>query len=223
MQDELGVLFQASNAITATENAIKNDIATPLGQTLAACGTSTTKILVAALRAGLKTAAAGDDETVVGDIEMSFDAGDPHAKAWIQEQALELAQGISETTRDEIRDLIDHAFDAGNTDLDVDELTKRITNLIDDSERADVIARTETMRAANQGQLEAWDQAEEQGLLTGDEKKEWIVTPDDRLCPICEPLDGEQVDRDGTFNVEGEEIDGPPAHPRCRCAMALAL
>lgn len=160
---------------------------------------------------------------MVGNIEMSFDAGNPRAQEWVKQQALELVEGISDTTREEIRDLIDQAFDAGNTDLDVDALTKEITDLINDPDRADKIARTETMRAANEGQLEAWNQAEEQGLLTGDEQKEWITTPDDRLCPICEPLDGVQVARDDTFEGDGEQLDGPPAHPRCRCVVALVV
>jgi SPP1 gp7 family putative phage head morphogenesis protein len=221
LRDELGVLLQASNAITATEEALRSTVDQPLAQALAAAGTSTARILVAALRRGLTTAAEGDD--TVDDIEMSFDAANPRAKAWIEEHALELVNDISDTTREEIRGLLEESFDAGNTTLDVDELAKQIGELIDDPDRAELIARTETMRAANQGQLEAWDQAEEQGLLTGDEKKEWITTPDDRLCPICEPLDGIQVDRDGTFDVDGEQLDGPPAHPRCRCTTALAL
>jgi SPP1 gp7 family putative phage head morphogenesis protein len=221
LRDELGVLLQASNAITATETALRSTVDKPLAQALAAAGKGTAKVLVAALRRGLKVAA--EDDTVVGEIEMSFDAGNPRAKEWVKTQALELVEGISDTTREDIRDLIDEAFDAGNTTLDVDELTKRITELIDDADRADKIARTETMRAANEGQLEAWNQAEEQGLLTGTEQKEWITTPDDRLCPICEPLDGVQVPRDGTFEVDGEQLDGPPAHPRCRCTTALAL
>jgi hypothetical protein len=168
-RDELGVLLQAGHAITATEDKLRSTIDRPLARTLAASGTSATKLLVAALRGGLKTAAEGDE---VGDIEMSFDAGNPRAKAWIEEHALELVDDLSTTTRDEIRGLLEDAFETGNTDLDVDELTKQITGILDDPERADVIARTETMRAANQGQLEAWDQAEEQGLLTGDESKE---------------------------------------------------
>jgi hypothetical protein len=59
--------------------------------------------------------------------------------------------------------------------------------LIGDPERAELIARTETMRASNEGQQEAWDQAVEEGLLTGNEQQEWIVTPDDRLCPSASP------------------------------------
>jgi SPP1 gp7 family putative phage head morphogenesis protein len=222
MRDELGVLFQASNAITETQSRLTAGIARPLAQTLAASGAGTAKVLVATLRSGgLKAAAEGDDET--GDIEMSFDAGNPRAKAWIEQHALDLVNDISKTTRDDIRDLLDQAFDDSNTTLDVDELTKQIAALIDDPERADLIARTETMRAANEGQLEAWDQAQEQGLLTGEELKEWITTPDDRLCPICEPLDGVQVARDETFEVDGDQLDGPPAHPRCRCTVALAV
>jgi hypothetical protein len=55
------------------------------------------------------------------------------------------------------------------------------------------------MRASNEGQQEAWDQAVEEGLLTGNEQQEWIVTPDDRLCPECEPFDGCRRRLDGTF------------------------
>lgn len=48
-------------------------------------------------------------------------------------------------------------------------------------ERAETIARTETLSAVNAGQQEAWLQARELGLITGLERV-WIVTPDDRLC-----------------------------------------
>jgi hypothetical protein len=77
------------------------------------------------------------------------------------------------------------------------------------------------MQAANDGQLDAWDQAQEAGLLTGDEKKEWITTPDDRICPICDDMDGEQVGLDEEFDVDGDSLDGPPAHPNCRCTVGL--
>ena len=81
-----------------------------------------------------------------------------------------------------------------------------------------MIARTETMRASNMGQQEAWAQAKDKGLLTGKEKKEWITTPDDRLCPVCEPMDGKKVPMADEFDIEG-----PPAHPQCRCTIAITL
>lgn len=67
----------------------------------------------------------------------------------------------------------------------LDRYTRMLHNL-----RARTIARTETIRAANEGQLELWRQAQEQGQLGLDEARVWIVTPDDALCPICKALDG---------------------------------
>lgn len=89
--------------------------------------------------------------------------------------------------------------------------------------RAETIARTETMSAATAGQAELWKQAEQAGLLTGEELREWIVTPDDRLCPLCLPMAGQQVGKDELFTVgDGTQVEMPPAHPNCRCSWGLA-
>jgi len=85
-------------------------------------------------------------------------------------------------------------------------------------ERSWVIARTETMAASNAGQVDAWGVARSEGLLDADLVKEWIVTPDDRLCPECEPLDGEQVALDEAFPGG---VYQPPLHPNCRCAVGM--
>lgn len=147
-----------------------------------------------------------------------FHATDPAALTWIQRHAGELIKGIEDTTRADISALVDRAFTEGIT---VDDLGKDIGDLLDDPARGELIAQTETMTASNEGQREAWGQAVEEGLLTGNEKREWIVTPDDRLCEICEPMDGEQVGLNEMFDVDGEQIDGPPAHPRCLPGDAL--
>jgi SPP1 gp7 family putative phage head morphogenesis protein len=82
--------------------------------------------------------------------------------------------------------------------------------------RAETIARTEAMRASNQGVVELWRQAEAQGLLTGRERKVWLVADP---CPICAPLDGETVGIHESFSV-GQD---PPLHPRCRCTIGLVM
>jgi very-short-patch-repair endonuclease len=51
-------------------------------------------------------------------------------------------------------------------------------------ERAINIARTETLGALNKGQLELWDQAKRLKLIGTRSRKEWIVTPDDRLAIV---------------------------------------
>jgi SPP1 gp7 family putative phage head morphogenesis protein len=86
------------------------------------------------------------------------------------------------------------------------------------SQRADTIARTETIAAANEGQRQAWLQARAQGLLGARDRRVWITTPDERRCPICKALNGATATLDGTF--PGGHL-APPAHPNCRCATGL--
>ena len=85
-------------------------------------------------------------------------------------------------------------------------------------ERALNIARTETMASSNAGQLGVWRQGRSEGLIAPELVKEWIVTPDDRLCELCEALEGEQREVDEAFSFGGMN---PPLHPSCRCAVGL--
>ena len=95
--------------------------------------------------------------------------------------------------------------------------------------RAETIARTETIRAAAQGQQELWFQMADQGILDPETtRRRWIVTPDERLCPICAPmpLDPRNIVRlDQPFYAgNGNLVMNPPdPHPRCRCATALVF
>lgn len=247
LHDEHGALIQASKAIEAMRAHLKEAWPAVASAVLKASGVGTVKTLKKALRtaetankctcshdARLHTPkctseiAMGADCPCVKfvsiraavDVDFAFDETNPRAVAWVQAHSTALIEGLSETTREEIRDLVEGAFDG---EYDTDDLANQIEELIGDATRAETIARTETMRASNQGQLEAWDQATEKGLLTGSESLEWITTPDDRLCPICEPLDGQTAPRGGTFEVDGDRITAPPAHPRCRCTVGLSF
>ena len=84
--------------------------------------------------------------------------------------------------------------------------------------RAVNIARTETMRAANLGQNEAWYQAVQGGLLKPGLTRAWLVTPDDRLCEFCAAIPGmnpDGVGLDGMFDTPFGPVDMPPLHPQC--------
>lgn len=88
--------------------------------------------------------------------------------------------------------------------------------------RTENIARTEVMAASNEGQRQLWQQSIASGYLPQNARRTWITTDDDRLCPICEEMDGQVVLVAENFETpEGESVTGPPAHPSCRCAQGI--
>lgn len=85
-------------------------------------------------------------------------------------------------------------------------------------QRAIMIARTETIRAANEGQTLLWEQAQARGELPATIKHMWMAAASERTCPICSALDGEVVEVGKEFSFGGTL---PPAHPMCRCTTGL--
>jgi len=70
--------------------------------------------------------------------------------------------------------------------------------------RADVIARTESLRAYNSASNQYY-------AANGIDLVMWYATSDDRTCPICNARAGRIYKRAGT---------NAPCHPRCRCYLA---
>lgn len=90
-------------------------------------------------------------------------------------------------------------------------------------QRAMTIARTESAFAYNRGADAGVRQAQEQGYL-GTVKKRWSTSGDDRVCSICQALEGMEIDMDKGFPFKGRMLfQGqdllPPAHPNCGCAV----
>lgn len=86
------------------------------------------------------------------------------------------------------------------------------------AERARRIARTETMSLLNKGQRSAIRQAVTENFLPEDSERVFILTDDEKLCPICEELEGERV----SINEDFPGGD-PPLHPNCRCTFGFVL
>lgn len=87
--------------------------------------------------------------------------------------------------------------------------------------RGKMIARTEIMRAANNGRLLSWAQALDDGLIASTMLKEWRTYPGFGArgpCPICLDLRGSTVEVFAEF-PNGSMM--PPAHPFCRCTSIL--
>ena len=90
-------------------------------------------------------------------------------------------------------------------------------------QRAETIARTESMSAVNQGRSAMWRQLQDDGGLEPDARKEWLTADDERVCPICGPLDEHKpIPLDGSYDTAVGLLSHPPAHPGCRCTEVLA-
>lgn len=78
--------------------------------------------------------------------------------------------------------------------------------------RARLIARTEIIKSHAEGQLDAMENL---GVVSVGVAVEWSTAGDDRVCPLCQPLDG--------VVMKIREARGIiPRHPQCRCAFIPA-
>lgn len=100
--------------------------------------------------------------------------------------------------------------------------------------RASMIARTETMTAANRGLSANWQLAADRGLISPASQRVWVTTPDERLCAVCGPMTGVSVGLTEDFVSSEQGLPGeqpvpsselttsePPIHPMCRCTLSL--
>ena len=126
-------------------------------------------------------------------LRMRFDASNPRAAAWARKHATELIDQLAKTTRQAVKDAVARAQEEGGLREQYDDILDAVGN----DERATLIARTESMRAVNEGQRQAWGQAVEDGLLSDDARRTWIATADEGVCPICDGLDGAVTGLDG--------------------------
>ncbi len=105
------------------------------------------------------------------------------------------------------------------------DLQKRITTMSRDS--AIRTARTAVTGAQNAGRMDSYAAAEKMGIKL---KKEWLATLDNRTRHSHAMLDGQKVDPDKPFKVDGYEImfPGDTSAPgylvyNCRCTMVAAV
>jgi hypothetical protein len=86
-------------------------------------------------------------------------------------------------------------------------------------QRADMIASTETARAANEGWRLQMKNALKEGLIDPTVWEcSWMAAYDEKVCPDCMGMQGKRRPIDGVY-TEGAAAgtDGPILHPGCRC------
>jgi HK97 family phage portal protein len=158
---------------------------------------------------------------------ISFDLEDPKVVDWIQQRGLESAAEINDTTKTKLKDTLSQGIEAGES---IPDLAKRISAVYDEAKgsRAEKIARTETIAASNQANLETYRQVEAQ---TGAKiKKAWLSAEDERTRESHIKA-GENYSQDKPIGTEEDfyvgaghgsapaQIGRPEEDINCRCSV----
>ena len=171
------------------------------------------------------------DQATPGNIDPNFiELGDPAVQALVSSpyEGAVFSQRIghiSDMMADEIKHELTQSLMSGDS---MPEARDRVLGVIGDEDggnayRAEVIARTEIMRASNMGREAVYDANSD--IMDGDgENDVWLASADDRLCPWCMRRDGKKFgdienDADDPFEDSVEQ----PLHPNCRCTSIPAL
>lgn len=159
------------------------------------------------------------------ELGIKFDLSNAQVMEFMRAYAYKFAGKISATSADDVRAVMTNAYEQGSS---LKEISGALQGVFDgwDKARADLIAQTESIRAANGGAILSYK-------LAGITKKIWIA--DSEACPYCAALNGRVVEIDTPFlkmgdsfhpdgassamQVTYEDVGFPPAHPRCRCAV----
>ena len=174
-------------------------------------------VLVGALSAWLlsftEAAISEQVSNVLTPAGLGLDANvNARAAAWANNHALELAKGLNTTTRDLAKQRLVNWLQSASQDGRV--LEKSLAQIIAPKWRAEMIAQTEVTRAWSEARQQIANETEViKGLA-------WSTAMDERVCPICEPLNGRMRGKNGLY--PGAQTP-PPAHPRCRCGEVYTI
>jgi len=153
----------------------------------------------------------------------SFGLTNDEAVKFASEHTSALAGEIAENSVETVREVITDGIKNGRP---VKETRKLLEERFADwgADRAEMVARTETLRAANMGSLEVLKKG-------GVDYKQFIAAPD--ACGTCLAIHEQVYRLKDTFLAKGDSLNtatetfkngymsmpAPPIHPRCRCTI----
>lgn len=156
--------------------------------------------------------------------QIILDAFEEGGHPYQQARDIRMLIGLTERQSNAVSNYWDNLLSTGMSASRAEEMAMRYFGRLL-NHRAKTIARTETIRAAGMGREALWRQAVEEGLLDPyATRRSWLITPDDRLCPICQAIP--EMNPGGVKLFEPfQTLNGPemqePAHPNCRCSVVL--
>lgn len=87
--------------------------------------------------------------------------------------------------------------------------------------RAERLGVNEAFHAVQVSKTLYWLYLQQTGDLPPEAQKKWFTANDERVCPLCAPLDGVSVPLNEQFVVGDQKMWAPGAHPKCRCEVAI--
>ena len=158
-----------------------------------------------------------------GELGKDIVLTDTEALAYMRTYTHKFAKKLTDTSYKQLKNTLEDAYTNG---LNIQQTSKQIQLLGDqwDKNRATMIARTETSRAANAGARIGYQKA-------GVTKLVFSAILDGATSEICQALNGTVVGVNDPFIEEGEGFPGtnldytnggiqePPCHPNCRSAI----
>lgn len=178
--------------------------------------------------------AGGQSVYSIFDVKIDFALRDLDVESWLKNYEIQLAQSVSQEISSKIKfellegirnsesitELRNRVTSAWNKPIDIVVPPKLAVDgtvirqgyqyQLSSNAWATTVARTEVSRAFASGKLEGYAHTKVV------EKVEWMVTPDERLCPSCSTMDGQ------VFTLE--QAQGMiPLHGNCRCTWVPIL
>lgn len=134
---------------------------------------------------------------------------------FLQNYTFDNIKGMTEEIANDLKQELERGIINGEG---ITKLKGRVNSVFNKGEnRAEMISRTETNRADNQGKLLAMKGS---GI---DMKKKVVVAHDDRTSALCKRMDGQVVGLNDKFKdpLTGEEWESPPFHVNCRSSVVF--
>lgn len=204
---------QFAEAITPDD--AENDFNNIFGMTESEFKTALNEALRRAMEAG-----AGSTMQEIG-VSISFDIENPRARQWIQDRAARMVTNINETTRSQIKTIIEKSFSEKWTYRETEKaISERFKEFAEPKpqkhirSRAELVAVTENAEAFGEGNFEAAEQVKEAGI---DMEKYWSNTGDARVSDRCRSNTAAGWIELGEPFPSGDMRE--PRFPGCRCKV----
>ena len=137
--------------------------------------------------------------------------------------AIELmSRSYNETTLDLLKAKLDQGIASGAGVFELRDIVREVYAFSDEN-RAEMVARTESFRIANDSTKRTWQAS---GVVR---TIRWYAANDELTCDACAAMNGKVIDINDNFFDKGDPVPGlpkpveyddvgaPPLHPDCRC------